>query len=425
MLVAVFGDVAHAVLRALTDALAGDVLAVQRDLAARQFFEAGEAIDELGLAVALDARQTDDLACVDLEGDVLDGVLLALVVVDGDILHVQHDIARVSGLFIDLKLDVTADHHAGKLFLGGVLDVHGTHILALAQDGAAVGDRHDLVELVGDEKDGLALLLEPAHDLHQLVDLLRSQHSGGLVEDEDLIVAVEHLQNLHALLHTHRNITDERIGVNTQAVLLAQGHDLLAGLGLLQKAQLVGLHAQNDVVQHAEALHQLEVLVDHADAQCVCIVGVADGDLLAVFEDLTLLRLIQTEQHAHQGAFACAVLAQQGMDLTFAQLQGNVVVCLDARELLGDVEHLDHKILCQSAHSPFVSKRHLYYCNAHYTVFLLFCTLLFENLVFCHIISITFVHFDEHSFLVLKKHTKKGGTPFAERPARENLDYWM
>ena len=51
VLVAVFGDVAHAVLRALTDALAGDVLAVQCDLAARQFFEAGEAIDELGLVL--------------------------------------------------------------------------------------------------------------------------------------------------------------------------------------------------------------------------------------------------------------------------------------------------------------------------------------------------------------------------------------
>ena len=407
MLVAVFGDVAHAVLGALADAGVGDVLAVQRDLAARQLLKAGETVDELGLTVALDARQTDDLAAVDLEGDVLDGVLLALVVVDGDALHVQHDLARVGGLFIDLKLDIAADHHAGKLFLGGVLDVHGAHVLALAQDGAAVSDRHDLVELVGDEKDGLALLLEPAHDLHQLVDLLRGQHSGRLVEDQDLVVAVEHLQDLHALLHTHRDVADEGIGVNTQAVLLAQGHDLLAGLGLLQKAHPVRLHTQNDVVQHAEALHQLEVLVDHTDAQCVRIVGVADGDLLAVLEDLTLLRLIQAEQHAHQRALACTVLAQQGMDLALSQLQGNVVVGLDARELLGDMEHLDHKILCQSAHSPFVSKRHLYYSNDHYTVFLSFCTLLFENLVFCHIISITFVHSAKQSSPAARKNAKR------------------
>ena len=220
---------------------------------------------------------------------------------------------------------------------------------------------------MGDEEDGFALLLEPTHDLHQLVDLLRGQNSGGLIKDQDLVVAVEHLQDLNTLLHTNRDITDECIGVHTQAVLLAQGHDLLAGLSLLQKAQLIGLHAQNDVIQHAEAFHQFEVLMHHADAQRICIVGVADGDLLAVLEDLTGLRLVQAEQHAHQRTFASAVFAQQGMYLALAQLQGDIIVCLDSRELLGNVEHLDHKILCQSAHSPFVPYRHLYYSIFHYT----------------------------------------------------------
>jgi len=109
------------------------------------------------------------------------------------------------------------------------------------------------------------------------------------------------------------------------------------------------------------------VLVHHADAQCICIVGVADGDLLAVLADLTSLRLVQAEQHAHQRTFAGAIFAQQGVYLAFAQLQGDIIVCLDPREFLGDVEHLDHKILCQSAHSPFVPYRHLYYSIFHYT----------------------------------------------------------
>ena len=62
----------------------------------------------------------------------------------------------------------------------------GTHALALAQNCTAVCHSHDLVELVGNEQDGLALLLEPAHDLHQFVDLLRGQHSGGFVKDQDV-----------------------------------------------------------------------------------------------------------------------------------------------------------------------------------------------------------------------------------------------
>ena len=397
MLVAVFGDVAHAVLRALADGGIGDVLAVQRDLAGVELFQTGQAVDELGLAVALDACQTDDLTGMHLEGDVLDGILLVLGVVHSNVLHVQHDLAGGCGLFFDLKLDIAADHHAGKLFLGGVLDVHGTHILALAQNAAAVCNGHDLVQLVGDEEDGLALLLEPAHDLHQLVDLLRGQNCSGLVEDQDLVVAVEHLQDLHALLHTDRDVADEGVRVHAQAVLLAQGHDLPAGLRLLQKAQLVGLHTQDDVVQNAEALHQLEVLVHHADAQCIGIVGVADGDLLAIFEDLTLFRLVQAKQNAHQRTLARAVLAQQSVYLAFAQLQGDVVVCLDTGEFLGNVEHLDHKILCQSAHSPFVPVRHLYYSVSHYTVFLPVCTLLFEFLRICPAKSMTFVQPEQFS----------------------------
>ena len=108
-------------------------------------------------------------------------------------------------------------------------------------------------------------------------------------------------------------------------------------------------------------------------------------------EDLTGFRLVQAEQHAHQRTFASAVFAQQGMYLALTQLQGDIIVCLDSRELLGNVEHLDHKILCQSAHSPFVSNRHLYYSVYHYTVFLRFCTLLFDFLAGCTLISITFV----------------------------------
>ena len=73
---------------------------------------------------------------------------------------------------------------------------------------------------------------------------------------------------------------------------------------------LRGLHAHDDIVQHGEALHQLEVLVDHADAQRVGIVGVLDADLHAVLPDGALLRLIQAEQDAHQRGLAGAVFAQ-------------------------------------------------------------------------------------------------------------------
>ena len=83
------------------------------------------------------------------------------------------------------------------------------------------------------------------------------------------------------------------------------------------------------------------MLVHHANVQSVGVVGVFDLDLHAVFFNDARLGLVQPEQHAHQGRFARAVLAQQRVHLAFFQLQSDVVIRLDARELFGDVQHLN------------------------------------------------------------------------------------
>ena len=93
------------------------------------------------------------------------------------------------------------------------------------------------------------------------------------------------------------------------------------------------------------------MLVHHADVKRRGVVGVVDRDLLAVLFDDTLFRLIQAEENAHQRGLARAVLSQQSEDLALFQLQGDVIVCLDSGEYLGNVEHLDH-ILRRRVHVP-------------------------------------------------------------------------
>ena len=205
---------------------------------------------------------------------------------------------------------------------------------------------------MGDEEDTLALGGEALHDAHELLDLLGGEDGSGLIEDENLVVPVEHFEDLRALLHPHGDVLDEGVRVHLQSVALGERQDLLPGLLLLQEAHLVGLHAQDDVVQHREALHQLEVLVDHADSQVVGIVGVFDVHLFAVLADLALLGLVEAEEHAHEGALASAVLPQERVDLALFQLQGDIVIGHDAGETLGDVEHFD-RIGFQSSIPPF------------------------------------------------------------------------
>ena len=336
----VLGDVAQ-VLPPVADGGVGDVLPAEGGRAAGAFLQPRQAVDQLGLAVAVDAGDAQDLPGPHVEADVVHGVALVGLGGDAEVPQGQHRLPGLGGLLVDLQLDGAAHHHVGQGLLVRVLGVHGADVPALAQHRHPVGHLHDLVELVGDEQDGLALLGELLHGGHQLVDLLGGEDGGGLVEDEDFVVPVQHLEDLHPLLHPHGDVLHPGVQVHLQAVPLGQGLHLGPGLLLLEEARLCGLRAQNDVVQHGEHLNELEVLVDHADAQGRGVVGVVDPHRLAVLPDFALLRLVQAEQHAHQRGLARAVFPQQGVDLPPPQLERDVVVGDDTGELLGDVQHLN------------------------------------------------------------------------------------
>ena len=179
---------------------------------------------------------------------------------------------------------------------------------------------------MGDKEDGFPFRREIAHDLQQLLNLLGGQHGGRLVENQDLVVPVQHFQNFRALLHTDGDVLDQRVRIDPQAVFFRQRHDLFPGAGALKNAVLRILVTEDDVVQHGEALHQLEMLVNHADAQSIGIVGVVDFDLHAVLFDHALFGLIKAEQNAHQRGFSGAVFTQQGVYLALFQLERNIVV---------------------------------------------------------------------------------------------------
>ena len=62
-------------------------------------------------------------------------------------------------------------------------------VLTLTQDGHAVGDGHNLIELMGDDDDCTALLTHGAQNIKQALGLLRCQDGGGLVQNQDALAA--------------------------------------------------------------------------------------------------------------------------------------------------------------------------------------------------------------------------------------------
>ena len=55
----------------------------------------------------------------------------------------------------------------------------------------------------------------------ELLGLLRREHAGRLVEDQDVRAAVEHLDDLGPLLQADRQVARARVGIEREAVARA------------------------------------------------------------------------------------------------------------------------------------------------------------------------------------------------------------
>ena len=71
-----------------------------------------------------------------------------------------------------------------------------------------------------DKQNTLALCRQILHDLHQFLNLLRSQYCSRLIKNQDLIVTIQHLQDLGSLLHTNRDILNQSIWLYLKSILL-------------------------------------------------------------------------------------------------------------------------------------------------------------------------------------------------------------
>ena len=246
---------------------------------------------------------------------------------------------RLAGL---RRRQLAADHELGELAGGRRPRVDGRDGGAAADDRDVVGDRQHLVELVRDEQHREALGLELAQVVEQLVDLLRHEHRGGLVEDEDPGAAVEHLEDLDALALADAEVGDQPVGLDAEAVRRGElGDAPPGGPAVEHHAARARLAAEHDVLEHREVVGEHEVLVHHADAGGDGVAGAAEAHLPAVDADRALVGPLHPVEDLHQRRLAGAVLADEGVDGAGAHAQVDVAVGDHAREALGDAGQLD------------------------------------------------------------------------------------
>ena len=130
----------------------------------------------------------------------------AAVVAHDEVARLERDLARMRLALVDLEDHLAADHGVGELGRRGLRGVEGRDHLAAPHHRDAVGEAHDLAQLVGDEDDRLVLALQHPEHLEQLIGLGRRQHRGRLVEHQDFRAAHQRLQDLDPLLQPDRQV---------------------------------------------------------------------------------------------------------------------------------------------------------------------------------------------------------------------------
>ena len=311
-----------------------DALALMIDPARLHFSQPCDRLAQLALAAARDARDAQDLAAADEEAQILDGAA-AHVVFDAEVADLQQRRLLPHHGALDGELHLLPDHHLGERRLRRLHCVDAAHGLALPENGDAVGDRHDFMQFVRDDDDGLAVLLHRAHDGKEFFRLLRRQNRRRLVQNEDVRAAVEDLDDLHRLFFRDGHIVDLLFGIDVKAVFSGDRADLF-----VDAARTVALFlpdAEHDVLRRREDVDELEVLMHHADLIAEGVLRRGDDDLPPVDEDLPFVGVVDARDHVHERRLAAAVLAEQSEDLSLPEREIDALVRRDRAEIFADV----------------------------------------------------------------------------------------
>ena len=314
----------------------------EQDATASRRAQPGDCFLELALPVAIDACDPDDLAGVNHQIDAAQG-RQPTIVRDFDIAQRQAGLALSSRVGRDRASEIAADHQPSerpRIDRGGW---HGRDQASAAQHRDAIGEAQRFVELVADEDDRAPISREATQHGQQLVHLLRRQHRGRLVENQDLRASIERFQDLDALLLADRQAVDTCERIDREAVAQRELGDARRDRPAIleQRRTRRGL-PEHQVLGDGERRHQHEVLVHHAEAMADGVVRRAETHRLPAQPDLPLVRPVQAVEDAHQRRFAGAVLAEQRQDLALPQLEVDRIVGERAPgKPLGDAAQLD------------------------------------------------------------------------------------
>ncbi|CAI8372631.1 MAG: Uncharacterised protein [Cellulomonadaceae bacterium TMED98] len=121
---------------------------------------------------------------------------------------------------------------------------------------------------MGNKDNAGALARQLAHDVHEFVCLLRGQHRRWLIEHQDFGIPCKGFNDFHPLLHTDREVFDDRVGVDVEPETIGNLTNKPPCLLQVQSTKSSGgLVPENDIFGDSKDRYQHEVLVDHPNSR--------------------------------------------------------------------------------------------------------------------------------------------------------------
>ena len=164
---------------------------------------------------------------------------------------------------------------------------------------------------------------QAADDLEQLLRLLRRQHGGRLVEDQDVGAAVERLQDLHPLLLADGDVLDLRGRVDREPERAARARAPAAS----RRRSRAGRRRSS--ARSASTMFSATVITG-ISMKCWCTMPIpasiaSFGERIAtacpLMQDLALVRPVEAVEDVHQRRLARPVLAEQRVHLAASQVE--------------------------------------------------------------------------------------------------------
>ena len=152
--------------------------------------------------------------------------LPVLCIVDAHVLSFQKNLFLFKDLFLILIIGVDrhlATHHFRDqpLLIVAVFFLFLLNDLAVAKHGDHIGACHNLMKLVGDQKDRITVIAHRLKHFDKFLCLLLCQHTGWLIKNQYTHFSHhQYLDDLHPLSLSQIHLTDQHIRINRNLIFL-------------------------------------------------------------------------------------------------------------------------------------------------------------------------------------------------------------